>query len=60
MDFERDYQIRILSKNFYLKGQRFYSTLDNPKNETNINPWFLTGLLDGEGCFRISLKLIEK
>jgi group I intron endonuclease len=50
---ERDYRIRILSKNLYKKDQRFYSTL--PLNETSLNPWFITGFVDGEGCFSFSI-----
>ena len=53
MGFERNYQIRILSKGLHKTEGRFYSTSDNTGN--NINPWFLTGFIDGEGCFRISL-----
>lgn len=53
MGFERDYQIRILSKEFNRKGVRFYSTL--PLNEINLNPWFVTGFRDGEGCFSIKI-----
>lgn len=57
---ERDYQIRILSKGLYKKEWRFYSTLGKITNVTNINPWFLTGFIDGEGCFRISLTKINR
>ena len=28
-------------------------------NVTSLNPWFLTGFIDGEGCFRISLTKIK-
>lgn len=60
MGFERSYQIRILSKVLHKKEIRFYSTSsDIEPAKTCMNPWFLTGFLDGEGCFRISLKLIE-
>ena len=57
--FERNYQVRILSKGLYKKERRFYSTLDN-LNNNNINPWFLTGFIDGEGCFRISLTKVNR
>ena len=65
MGFERDYRIRILSKNLYKKGLPpqgggFYSTSNNLNNETSINPWFLTGFIDGEGCFRISLTKVNR
>jgi hypothetical protein len=38
MGLERDYQIRILSKELYKKERRFYSTLNNIDNNNNINP----------------------
>ncbi len=41
----RDYQIRIPSNRLYKKEVRFYSTLDNMANVTNINPRFLTGFI---------------
>ena len=59
MGIERNYRIRILSERLYKKERRFYSTLDNIKN-AGINPWFLTGFIDGEGCFRISLTKINR
>ena len=52
---ERDYQIRIPSNGLYKKERRFCSTLDSIQNASKINPWFLTGFIDGEGCFRISI-----
>nr|AFM36681.1 double motif LAGLIDADG homing endonuclease [Ophiostoma hyalothecium] len=60
MGLERDYQIRILSKGLYKKERKFYSTLNNTNNNININPWFLTGFIDGEGCFRISLTKVNR
>jgi len=57
--FERNYQIRILSKELYKNERRFYSTLDY-LNNNNINPWFLTGFIDGEWCFRISLTKVNR
>lgn len=59
MGFERNYQIRILSKELHKKEIRFYSTTGNLKNETSLNPWFLTGFIDGEGCFRLALTKIN-
>jgi hypothetical protein len=44
MDFERNYQIKILSKQL---NKLFYSTVNNIK----LNPWFVTGFIDAEGCF---------
>lgn len=60
MNFERGYRIRILSKVLHKKGFRFYSTLNRLKNEITLNPWFLTGFIDGEGCFRISLTKVNR
>ena len=57
---ERDYQIRIPSNGLYKKERRFCSTLDSIQNASKINPWFLTGFIDGEGCFRISLTKIDR
>jgi len=49
MDFERNYHVKILSKQW---NNRKYSTLNNhPK----IHPWFLTGFTDAEGCFSVSV-----
>lgn len=59
MGLVKDYQNRILSKGLYKKEKRFYSTSGNYRNNTNINPWFLTGFIDGEGCFRISLTKVN-
>jgi len=58
MGLERDYQIRNLSKVLHKKEVRFYSTSNN-KNKISLNPWFLTGFIDGEGCFRISLTKVK-
>jgi hypothetical protein len=58
MGLKRDYQIRNLSKVLHKKEVRFYSTSNN-KNKISIDPWFLTGFIDGEGCFRISLTKVN-
>jgi len=47
MGFERNYQIKIPSKQLNIKK---YSTLTYP---SYVNPWFWTGLIDGEGSFTI-------
>ena len=49
MGFERNYQIKIPSKQLIIKN---YSTLPS----LNINPWFWTGLIDAEGSFTIIIK----
>jgi hypothetical protein len=58
MGLERGYQIKIPSKQ--LNSQYFsFSTLTN-NSENNINPWFLTGFIDAEGCFQISIRQDKK
>ena len=61
MGFERNYQIKNLSKliNMY---RSYTSKAVVPECKGNlynvqqkINPWFLTGFIDGEGCFLISI-----
>lgn len=50
MGFERNSQGRILS-NLINKSVRFYTSDAN----LNINPWFICGFTDGEGCFSVSI-----
>jgi len=45
--FERSYQVKIPSKQLFL---RYYSTDEKP-----LNPNFVTGFTDAEGCFTISI-----
>jgi len=45
MDFERNYQTRILSKQLSI---RTFSTSDF---KSKLNPWFVTGFTDAEGSF---------
>src|SRR6266481_1528612 len=47
MGFERNYQIKIPSKQLNVKK---FSTF---KYLSHVNPWFWTGLIDGEGSFSI-------
>jgi hypothetical protein len=59
MGFERNYQIKILSKQ--LSKVRFYSTLTANKTiQLILNPWFLTGFSDGEACFIINIYKSDK
>jgi hypothetical protein len=51
MGFERNYQIKIPSKQL---NKRDYSTLSKTSN--TLNPWFITGFTDAEGCFSFSIK----
>lgn len=49
MGFERSYQIKILTKQL---NKLYYSTI----NQIKLDPWFLTGFTDAEGCFSISIR----
>lgn len=49
MDFERNYQVKILSKQLNIKN---ISTITYP---SYVNPWFLTGLIDAEGSFIVTV-----
>jgi len=50
MGFERNYQVNNPSKQL---NKLFYSTLNH---NSKLNPWFITGFSDAEGCFSISVK----
>jgi hypothetical protein len=50
MGFERSYQVKILSKQLNLNKQ--FSTFNT---NSKLNAWFVTGLIDGEGSFIISI-----
>lgn len=58
MGFERNYQIKIPSKQF---NQKLYSTLNTTKEVVKsyfnnyLNPWVFTGFTDAEGCFNITI-----
>jgi hypothetical protein len=53
MGFERSYPIKILSKQL---NKLFFSTLRNSDNKLpKLNPWFITGFTDAEGCFSITV-----
>ena len=52
MGFERNYQIKIPSKQ--LNRSSFSTLIHNPKSK--LNPWFITGFSDAEGCFSISIQ----
>lgn len=49
MGFERNYQVIIPSKQLNV---RYFSNLP----EQNLNPWFITGFTDAEGCFSIKVQ----
>ncbi len=63
--FERNYQTGIPSN--YIKTHRYFSSLltqpviINSVDNFKINPWFITGFTDAEGCFTLKyLNLIQK
>jgi len=50
MGFERNYQVKIHSKQINV------SKSDNRAegaSSTDVNPWFISGLIDGEGSFSV-------
>jgi hypothetical protein len=58
MAFERKYPIKIPSKQIY-NNKRFYSlTSERTYNSESIylEPWYVTGLIDGEGSFQIRVR----
>jgi hypothetical protein len=48
MDFERSYLVKILSKQLNINNL-FFSTFSF--NNTKLNPFVVSGLIDAEGCF---------
>ena len=53
------YQVKIPSKQ--LNSQKYsFSTLTNNSVNNIINLWFLTGFIDAEGCFQISIRQDKK
>ena len=68
MSFERNYQIRILSKQkniqiirlYFTKVQESFIEKQNLSSLGGINPWFITGFVDGEGCFLIKINRNEE
>ena len=53
MGFERNYQIKNPSKQ---SRKQYYSTLSKTSVNNELNPWFLTGFADAEGCFSFAIK----
>ena len=54
MGFERYYPFKIPSKQL---NNRSFSTLNSTtKTESELNPWFITGFSDAEGCFTIKVQ----
>jgi hypothetical protein len=56
MGFERNYQIKILSKQLTKHKRNFSTLVQNSK----INPWFVTGFCDGEASFGVSIYLDKR
>jgi len=56
MGCENNYQINNLSKQLIL-SKKYFSTINN---QSNINPYFVTGLVDAEGCFNITIVKRQK
>jgi hypothetical protein len=52
--FERNYRIKILSKQFI---NRKFSTLNTL---SNLNPFYVSGLIDAEGSFSTTIYLSNK
>ena len=68
VDFERNYQIKILSKSSSI--QKIDSRINYSLNiislkeqqslkisKLKLNPWFVTGFIDGEGCFTVTIRI---
>jgi|ERR1700675_153686 len=56
MDFERNYQIKILSKQLNKNKRNFSTVVPNSK----INPWFLIGFSDGGSSFCFSIYIDKR
>ena len=56
MGFERNYQVKIPSKQIINK--RFYSSVveRSLNNKYSLNPWFITGFIDAEGSFMVIVR----
>jgi hypothetical protein len=55
MGFERYYQVKILSKQLNFK--RNFSTL---VKISKLNPWFVTGFVDGDWSFGITIYIANR
>ena len=57
MDFGRNYQIKVPSNQIIQR--RFYSiepNINNTISKPSLEPWFITGFTDAEGCFLIIVR----
>lgn len=59
LGFERSYQVRIPSNQIIQK--QFYSTISNLDNsKLPLDPWFISGFSDAEGCFLVLIRKSPK
>jgi len=56
-DFERNYQLKNLSTQLNLNkiNYRNYTSEGSVTSQPKFNPWFVTGLIDGEGSFTVTI-----
>ena len=50
MGFERNYQVKIHSKQ--INGSKSDNRAEGASS-TDVNPWFISGLIDAEGSFSV-------
>jgi hypothetical protein len=55
MGFERNYQIRNLSKQINIQRRKYTSIATQSDIKLKMDPWFITGFTDGEGCFYLGV-----
>ena len=53
---ESRYHIKIPSKQLNTACARTFSTLPSGQGRNVLNPWFLSGFTDAEGCFSIGIR----
>jgi hypothetical protein len=59
LGFEGSYQVKIPSNQIIQK--QFYSTTSNlDKNKLPLDPWFISGFSDAEGCFLVLIRKTSK
>ena len=58
MGFERNYQIKVLSKQ--LNKTNFCTSAYAQVQLTKLDPWFVTGFCDGEASFSVSIYIDKR
>ena len=58
MGFERNYQIKVLSKQ--LNKTNFCTSAYAQVQFTKLDPWFVTGFCDGEASFSVSISIDKR